>query len=145
MGDTLAGGSKRPTARTAPPAATPAQPRSATQNSQERRRAAVIVCVMLLAAALTAGTVIALQSLISAHMTRSLQTATAMPDGDRTAKITRDVNGKECSQEIFDNQTGRMTKSQQPCGATALDSNGMPVPLGTIHRLDAISKSFSGR
>ena len=145
MGDTPAGGSKRPTTRTAPPAATPAQPRSATQNSQERRRAAVIVCVMLLATALTAGTVIALQSLISAHMTRSLQTATAMPDGDRTAKITRDVNGKECSQEIFDNQTGRMTKSQQPCGATALDSNGMPVPLGTIHRLDAISKSFSGR
>jgi hypothetical protein len=62
----------------------------------------------------------------------------------RTAKITQDLVGKGCSQQVFDNQTGRMRQSQLPCEATTFDSNGIPVPVGTIHRLDAISKSFSG-
>jgi hypothetical protein len=38
-----------------------------------------------------------------------------------------------------------MTRSQQACDTTARDSNGVPIPLGTIHRLDAISKAFSGK
>ena len=58
-----------------------------------------------------------------------------------TARITRDNNGT-CAQQVFDNQTGRMMRSSQPCEATTYDSNGMPVPVGTIHRLDAISKGF---
>jgi hypothetical protein len=72
-------------------------------------------------------------------------TAQGGPDGDlRTAKITKTSGDNGCSQEIFDNQTGRMNRSQQPCEATAYDSHGAPVPVGTIHRLDAISKSFAG-
>jgi hypothetical protein len=68
-----------------------------------------------------------------------------MPDGDvRTAKITNDSDGKGCWQQIFDNQTGRMVRTPQPCEATVYDSKGAPVPVGTIHRLDAISKSFPG-
>jgi hypothetical protein len=62
----------------------------------------------------------------------------------RTARITRDENGT-CAQQVFDNQTGRMMRSSQPCEATTYDSNGMPVPVGTIHRLDAISKGFGNR
>jgi hypothetical protein len=54
------------------------------------------------------------------------------------------LDGKGCSQQVFDNQTGRMRQSQLPCEAIAYDSNGAPVPVGTIHRLDAIRKSFSG-
>ena len=100
---------------------------------------------MLLAAALTAVVVVAAESPIWVHASKSPQTAAAIPDSDlRTAKITKSSDGAECWQTIFDNQTGRMTRSRQPCEATAYDGNGTPVPAGTIHRLDAISKSFSG-
>jgi hypothetical protein len=51
----------------------------------------------------------------------------------------------DADNKFFNNQTGRMTRSQQPCDMTTRDSNGVPVPQGTIHRLDAISKSFSGK
>jgi hypothetical protein len=122
-----------------------AQPRSATHRKQERRRALIISCGMLLLATLTAVVVVTVEHPMSVHSS-SPQTATAMPDSDvRTAKITRDSeDGKGCWQQIFDNQTGRMKRSQQPCEASAHDSNGTPLPLGTIHRLEAISKSFSG-
>jgi hypothetical protein len=64
----------------------------------------------------------------------------------RTARITVSGDGGGCSQQTFDNQTGRMVKSAEPCGTTtAYDSNGVAIPLGTNHRLDAISKSFTGQ
>ena len=62
----------------------------------------------------------------------------------RSAKITTDVDGKDCAQQVFDNKTGRITSSPQPCSSTIYDANGVPVPVGTIHRLDSISKSFPG-
>jgi hypothetical protein len=90
--------------------------------------------------------VIAVESPISLPVLNSSLSAKATPDSDtHAAKISNESDGKGCSQRTFDNQTGRMTRSQQPCEATAYDSKGVPIPLGTIHRLDAISKSFSGR
>jgi hypothetical protein len=66
------------------------------------------------------------------------------PENDlRTARITTNSDGNGCWQKVFDNQTGRMLRSQKPCEAAAYDINGAPAPLGTIHRLDAISKSFT--
>jgi len=145
MGDTPSGGDGRPIAHVGPPAATGARPRSAVRRTTVSRRAVIIGYGMLLAAALTVVVVIAAESPIWLHATKPSQSAGAIPDIDlRTAKITRDSNGTECWQTIFDNQTGRMTRSRQPCETTAYDGNGAPVPLGTIHRLDAISKSFSG-
>jgi hypothetical protein len=71
--------------------------------------------------------------------------APAMPEGDfRTAKITKESDGRGCSRQVFDNQTGSMGRTQEPCEATSYDADGAPVPVGTLHRLDAISKSFSG-
>jgi len=46
----------------------------------------------------------------------------------------------QCS--TFDNRTGRVTHLD-PCDVVVRDSYGVPVPTGTIRRLDAISKSFS--
>ena len=145
MGDTPSKAGNLPVARSAPSGATPAQPRPANQRKQERRRALIISCGMLLLATLTAVMVVAVEYPVSGHSSNTPRIGIAVPDSDvRTAKITRDPDGKGCWQQSFDNQSGRMSRSQQPCEATALDSNGAPVPLGTIHRLDAISKSFSG-
>jgi hypothetical protein len=131
-------GGKRPVAQAR------AQARSAARKPRrEGLRALIIGCGMLV---VTAAAVIATQSLISGHSPPAPQIALAAPDGDlHTAKITRELGGKTCARDIFDNQTGRMTRSNQPCDETIYDSNGAPIPLGTIHRLDAINKSFLGR
>jgi hypothetical protein len=97
---------------------------------------------MLLAAAATGVVALALESRVP--VPPSYSTATRMSDNKlRTAKVTNEADGKDCAQQTFDNQTGRMIRSQQPCEAPAYDSNGVAVPVGTIHRLDAISRSFS--
>jgi hypothetical protein len=61
-----------------------------------------------------------------------------------TAKITNDL-GSTCSTGAFDNKTGRITHSDEPCETVSRDANGVPIPVGTMHRLDSISKAFSGR
>jgi hypothetical protein len=135
MGDTPPGGDRRPIARPH------AQPRSVARKTGPQRRRGVIIgcCGALLVAAVTAAV------LMSRHSSPAPQIAMATPDGDfHIARIIRDSGGKECWQETFNNQTGRVTRSPQPCEATRYDSNGVPVPLGTIHRLDAIGKSFPG-
>jgi hypothetical protein len=59
-------------------------------------------------------------------------------------KITFDpIGGHRCRQMTFDNKTGRVTETNKPCEDLALDDKGLTKPVGTIHRLDAISKSFS--
>jgi hypothetical protein len=112
---------------------------------QDRRRALMISCGMLLVGAVAVVGMVAAKTPKAMQVSNSLATVQGGPDGDlRTAKITKASDGNGCSQEIFDNQTGRMNRSQQPCEATVYDSRGAPVPVGTIHRLEAISKSFAG-
>ena len=45
----------------------------------------------------------------------------------------------------FNNDTGRLVEVSKPCEKdnVRLDDKGVPMPMGTVHRLDAISKSFS--
>jgi hypothetical protein len=141
--DTPSGGSKRPNARSEPVGAPPARSRSAAPAKQERRRAFIIGCGMLLVGAVVAAAMVTVNA--PKAVSNSPAFAPATPDSDlRTAKITRNSDRDGCSQETFDNQTGRMNRSQQPCEATVYDSHGAPIPVGTIHRLDAISKSFAG-
>jgi hypothetical protein len=47
---------------------------------------------------------------------------------------------KECRQQVFNNETGQMSKSE-PCDMQGPD----PVSSNPASRLEAISKAFSGR
>jgi hypothetical protein len=73
------------------------------------------------------------------------QTTTSPPVTEpRTANIVFEPTANRCRQIVFDNDTGRRFETVRPCEKnTILDSKGVPVPLGTVRRLDAISKSFS--
>jgi hypothetical protein len=84
---------------------------------------------------------------MSVHQAKSPQTLREGPDNNvHTAKVYIDSTASDgCQQKVFDNQTWRMTRSNQPCDTMAQDSTGAPVPSGTMHRLDAISKSFQGK
>jgi hypothetical protein len=146
LGNAPSTGNKRPGAGPRPPGTGSAQPRSVVHRTQERRRGLIVGCGMLFVAAS-----IAVAAVVATGSPKSVTAPNAAPDTTttseldlRTAKITQDLDGKGCSQQVFDNQTGRMRQSQLPCDVRTFDRNGVPVPVGTIHRLDAISKSFSG-
>jgi hypothetical protein len=48
-----------------------------------------------------------------------------------------------CQERSFDNQTGQISDQPSPCHSDViLDARGMPLPSGTIHTLNSISKSF---
>jgi hypothetical protein len=45
----------------------------------------------------------------------------------------------------FDNTDGRLIENLKPCEKDLrFDERGRAMPMGTVHRLDAISKSFFG-
>jgi hypothetical protein len=48
-----------------------------------------------------------------------------------------------CQQKSFDNRTGHILDQPSSChNDVVLDAKGMPIPSGTIHTLNSISKSF---
>jgi hypothetical protein len=109
----------------------------ATAHRREHRRALITGCAALGLAALA--TVVAIVTERSPSDAGSAgHPARSTP---RDARITDEING---SCRVFDNQTGRIRPAREPCDEAVLDRGGVPVPSGTIHRLDAISKSFSG-
>lgn len=72
----------------------------------------------------------------------------------RSAKIVYDVAGQKCRELLFDNDTGQISGSGRPCVSAGSGSGAdkppatasapiVPEPLGTIRRLEAISKSFN--
>ncbi|HTP91916.1 MAG TPA: hypothetical protein VMJ52_09285 [Xanthobacteraceae bacterium] len=62
-----------------------------------------------------------------------------------TGTVVVQTPKESCTLMKFDNRTGRTIESARHCEkTTVLDAKGVPVPEGTIHRLDSISKSFLG-
>ena len=52
-------------------------------------------------------------------------------------------NSSGCQQKSFDNRTGQILYQPSSChNDVVLDARGMPIPSGTIHTLNSISKSF---
>jgi hypothetical protein len=146
MNDTSSANRGAPVASPGPSQIPPArpQPRATASKAPGRRRVLIIGGGISLIAALGAVVALATGHPASMQSVDSPQTAGAAPDSDlRTAKVTNESGEKGCSQQVFDNQTGRMIRSQQPCETTAYDSNGVPIPRGTMNRLDAIRKGFS--
>ena len=140
MRDTSLAANNSPTGRSAPA-------RAQSRKAQDRRRRLIVSCGILFVVGLGFVLVMTAELPMSTHLTKSSQAVIEGPDNNLgSAKVTIDsADGNGCRQQVFDNQTWRMTRTQQPCDSTARDSNGAPIPLGTIHRLDAISKSFSGK
>jgi hypothetical protein len=65
----------------------------------------------------------------------------ADPNGAATIVLHSSTSG--CQQRSFNNQTGQISDQTSPChNDVVLDAKGMPMPTGTIHTLNSISKSF---
>lgn len=84
----------------------------------------------------------------SAQSQRIAERPTPAHDADelRTGKIVLQTNPDQCAEMKFDNANGQFVDGLKPCdNQIEFDEHGRPIPMGTIHRLDAISRSFFGR
>jgi hypothetical protein len=143
MGATPSDGKNPPAAPAEPRKAARARPRPAARSAQERRLALIIGGCMLALAGVVTAVVVVTASQRPVIVVNSAPAAVPSENELRTAKITMNSDGDGCWQKVFDNQTGRVMQSRKPCEAAAYDINGAPAPIGTIHRLEAISKSFT--
>ena len=66
--------------------------------------------------------------------------AQSMHSGD----IVLEKGNDQCEFRKFDNETGKIVRTTiKPCkDPVVMDAQGIAVPMGTIHRLQAISKAF---
>jgi hypothetical protein len=114
------------------------------RSKRERRRGLIVGLVML--AVIGSGAAFAMITDLPASLLARLSPEPSMqaPDPDaRKGIIVLQPSAEQCRSVIFDNDTGRMTDVLRPCSKEVLDAQGVPVPHGTIRRIDAISKSFS--
>jgi hypothetical protein len=115
-----------------------------TVRRRRERRYAVMVSLALLAIGL--GLLLAMTTEFpSSILSRGSSEHAIATSGARmrTATIVLEPIANRCRQVIFDNDTGRSVEINKPCEKTViLDDNGVPIPHGTVRRLDAISKSF---
>jgi hypothetical protein len=71
------------------------------------------------------------------------ENAASRAEPNSVATIVLRSNAGGCQQKSFNNQTGQISNQSSRCqNEVALDANGMPIPAGTIHTLNSISKSF---
>jgi hypothetical protein len=114
-----------------------------TKRHRAHRRYVVVfyICFAALAIALIAATRIA-----TPWFDGSPKTEPQLPGSSAVhiGTIAEQIGDEKCALAKFDNDTGHVTNATG-CKSTALlDAHGVPVPMGTVHRLESISKSFSG-
>jgi hypothetical protein len=70
---------------------------------------------------------------------------TADIDNSQIGTLALQTDENKCEFMKFNNETGRTVEHDTRCREdVTLDAHGVPVPMGTVHRLDAISRSFLG-
>lgn len=82
---------------------------------------------------------------LSGSINSKAQTAAGSTfDETHVGKIVLRAGTGKCKQIKFNNDSGGFVESSASCDEKIiLDEHGVPIPQGTIHRLDAISKSFA--
>jgi hypothetical protein len=63
----------------------------------------------------------------------------------REGALLVETDPGHCRQYSFDNDSGKIVPSTASCEQQSRNGESVAGPTGTIHRLDAISKSFFGR
>lgn len=105
----------------------------------QQRRLSWIILLSLSTVATAAVLVGFLPALFSGRSSIAATDSASVPTGT-IAESDREF----CKRLTFDD-SGRAFRDVVPCdGESTRDARGQPVAVGTMHRLDAISKSFSG-
>jgi len=74
---------------------------------------------------------------------QGVQDAVTRAEPNSVGTIVLHSGPSGCQQKSFDNQTGQILNQPSSChNDVVLDAKGMPIPAGTVHTLNSISKSF---
>ncbi len=99
------------------------------------------VCALIIVLAVTANTTLPWLSNVISN--KQIQSADAQEV--RMGTIELQTGQDQCDLLKFDNDTGRTINASKGCHSDVmLDAHGAPIPMGTVHRLNSISKSFLG-
>jgi hypothetical protein len=121
--------------------AKPAHLRKAGARKKRRRLAKMLLGVF--AAGASMAVVAALAIGLSRAPAPVVENGAPQADQNSVATIVLHSSTSRCQQKSFDNRTGQISDQTSPCtNEVVLDANGMPIPAGTIHTLNSISKSF---
>jgi hypothetical protein len=121
--------------------AKPAHLRKAGASKKRRRLAKMLLGVF------AAGASIAVVAALAIGLSRApapvIENRAPQADQNSVATIVLHSSTSRCQQRSFDNRTGQISDQTSPCtNEVVLDAKGMPIPAGTIHTLNSISKSF---
>jgi hypothetical protein len=109
--------------------------------SQNRRRLAKMSLGIFAAAASIA--VVAVLATGFGTAPAPVENGASHADPNSVATIVLHSSASGCQQRSFNNQTGQISDQTSSChNDVVLDAKGMPMPTGTIHTLNSISKSF---
>jgi hypothetical protein len=128
----------KPAADGAQTTASGRSPRHGGQRGAQEWRRALVIGAIALGIVATGGILMRLGSNPSTAVADRQTTGST---GEyRSGRVIIESSTGDCRERAFDNQTGRMATAERACG----DQNASDgVPRGTLHRLNAISKSFN--
>ena len=121
--------------------AKPAHMRKAGASQKRRRLAKMSLDVFAVGALIVAVAVFAIG--FSTAPAPVAENGASHADPSSVATIVLHSSASGCQQRSFNNQTGQISDQTSPChNDVVLDAKGLPMPTGTIHTLNSISKSF---
>jgi hypothetical protein len=123
------------------PGAKPAHMGKARAGQKRRRLATMSLGVFAVGASIAVVAVLAIG--FSTAPAPVVENGASHADPNSVATIVLHSSASGCQQRAFNNQTGQISDQTSPChNDVVLDAKGMPMPTGTIHTLNSISKSF---
>jgi hypothetical protein len=104
------------------------------------RNSAYVVIMLVLLAVIAK---FAAEHIVQAVSHEDVQAANSGDTG--VGSILQQTDKGRCELVKFDNYSGRTIEYAKRCETNVVrDAHGIPLPIGTVHRLDSISKSFLG-
>ena len=121
--------------------AKPAHMGKAGAGQKRRRLAKMSLGVFAVGASIAVVAVLAMD--FSTASAPVVENGVSHADPNSVATIVLRSSTSGCQQRSFNNQTGQISDQTSSChDDVVLDAKGMPVPTGTVHTLNSISKSF---
>jgi hypothetical protein len=119
--------------------------RNGRQGATRHGRYALWITLGLIAVICSAAFVVNPLALLLSQTSPEKSPGGAPTADQRTGTIVFEIAPHQCKHVTFDNDdNGRLSESLGSCeDDVVFDAQGKPIPMGTMHRLDAISKSFS--
>ena len=118
-------------------------PKALKAPAKRERRYVRTMCLSVFLTAAGIGAVAALSTLLRTVPSQVADNSASDAAAIGSGTIVLHPAGKGCQTKTFDNRTGQISDASGPCpNDTPLDAKGAPIPMGTVHTMNSISKSF---